>query len=684
MLHYITNMKKMYNVAAAVPSAGAYSFTPATLAGSGAPQTKDYAVTSDAPREGYFSFNAMVFAGFGERAAGPNSRNFSILIAPFGLAELVHGYPDEAPSVPVSPSERRPLYEPLTADGQAIRANYKLWRKEPEGTSRKKVIEYIPIASRNERMTAVLANGRELTIGVLVGNGVNFVMPRPGTPIRVVDFAFATGKDGSGCFCNAGDIRTSGFDDLNALSLSDRLSACFPAVHQDLPDLDPLIGLRPYLLEVSENGLDRGQVNKARNNRIKDLGAPPMTMTRVAQSQAWSLSDMPQDPFAAPLVLPVRGFPDDPAKGVYGYNLENSRSMYTPGDKDAGKFRFQMSALALAPGQRRFRLHEIMIWPRSFATLGIAYPTFIEALLRYHPIPFQMMLATDLGQTLLMQDNLPDQRPTAFPSGIIVPNVELVAFETESYVERYGIPVPESLVRARYGLRGTNTIKPKYNEDKPAGAVGIRDFFTLPPLLKLENAYDAADSFTATGFAALDGGCEHEIPDDAVEFRMLAAFSLSGEVKKAPRADPFVSDPAEDLPLAVAMTAEEGEALVVRNLPGERLPADPKGWMMDAGGGRLVPRFFFFMLKKRTPQEVADRVAAFHDTIAALTKPVPALETLNLPANLNEWRAKNIKFEDATAAKKRPLNDAVPPPVAASSPKQARSEDDEFLPDEAF
>lgn len=659
----------------------------------------DYSVSSHVPKEGTVTFDAVFIKAIKE-SAYTSGKSVSLIVVPFGVGEtFLRDYPQDVPhiTIPAGPGEtapqRKPLIEPVSADGQAVRVLYKLLKTAAteEKSKKKKTVKFVPVAgARDFNSSSIIANAAPMLVSLFVASGQNFEPPAPGTIVRVIDFCLGTDATGERCYMNIDGISTKHHADLNQLSETDRLAAVFPAEKQTLASLATLLPLRDVMARVSENGLDRNVFNKARNQAARDAGAPVVPFVRAEQVQAWTLGDAPLDPFSAPPLLPIRGFPADPEKGgVFLYSLENSRSIYLVDDKNVKKMRLEMNFLAVSEG-KRMCLHQATVWPRSFATLGITYPTFIEAFLRQHPVPFQLFYGIDFAQTLMIPDNQPGQRPNAFPDGIVKPDVQMLLFRTEEYAERQGIPVPLSLVRARFGLReGNPSLKPRYHEDKPpASSVAIKDFFSLPENLRLENSYGTMKTFDETGFAALDCG-EFELPTEATDdvvFYALSSIPLNGDIRRAPRADPFVDDPAEDLPLAVDMTPAEGEMLIVKNCPNEKLPTDLRAWTVDNGRGP-VPRFFFFMQRKRTPDEIAQRVHLFKKTHAIMCKPFPNLVNIGLPATMEAWRSavmtnSNEKDEPAApapvdvASKKRPFADDGSSAALEPETKYARTSGD--------
>lgn len=609
----------------------------------------DFTVSSNVTKEGCITFDAL-FVNVTSENERVNGKNITVLLLPFGLGQtLLKSFPDDVPQVVLPPTtangvmRRVPLIEPLTEDGTGIRVLYKMLRSQNpnDPNAKKKLVTFVEVASTPSDLnnTAIVANAVPIRGGIYVAKNVTASMPAPMTCVRVYNYSLATDSDMKACYVNIGNLDARPHEALNALPKDVMLNAIFPSDKMLLPSLDLLMPFRNAIFSVSEHGRDSKDVASDRRRNLSAAGLPPLPLMHTEFAQEWSPGYDAPDPFTVPITTPIRGFPKDPlTSGVFLYALRSKTPMFTQ-DEKASKFSFKMN-FALVSGKKRACLNEMNFWPRSFASLGVHYPTWIEAFLSVNPVPMSMLWGIDTIRTLMFEDNLPSRRPNVFPDGIITPDAHVNHFRLYDYVTRNCFPCSLGVVRSRYFLReGNPSIKPRWAEDKPVGsAVGLKDFVELPASLKLENDHASMKAFETTGIAALDSG-DFEIPTEPtadIKFYFAPMSAINGDIPRKPRADPFVDDPAEDIPLAVDMTEAEGDALLQKNCPNGRYPADFRSWC-TFDKGKPVPRFLFFMVRVPSAEETQRKVQLYKSTLAAMTKPFPNLQNRGLPATYDAW-----------------------------------------------
>lgn len=302
---------------------------------------------------------------------------------------------------------------------------------------------------------------------------------------------------------------------------------------------------------------------------------------------------------------------------------------------------------------------DVFVMAGSMVNFPVAFPEFIQQVLRLHPIPFHVVAEANLATTL--EDPMLDMPDKDFPGGIVHTNTFLFHAETAGYLRRQGIPCSRKLLLQRYG-RDYGSIDTAVGDKKYADALRSQRATVFDKWLpKDDSSIDAESLLMSVGCAGFDGPKILSFPkEDAVGISYYALNLF--EFSEAP--------PTEEkkglLRPAVKLTPAEGDAFLLKNLP--RPPNAPADWVQKALGG--MPYYLFFAVRDEQPINPAvmeDITTKLRDMMFPAEGPLPGAD--KLPATVGDLRRRITQELLGLPA------DSAPP--AAQGVKRPREEEEE-------
>jgi hypothetical protein len=289
------------------------------------------------------------------------------------------------------------------------------------------------------------------------------------------------------------------------------------------------------------------------------------------------------------------------------------------------------------------RIHDATLFPKSLTQFGYAYPPYLSAFLGQTPVPMEMLVSINIQTTVPLDANNPDGRSIFYPEGVIIPEILTTVGRLRETIERHGIPCSEAFMKKRYGGSVEN-FTPVVPDDYEARvkAMGIRNPFN--PV-----GGGMAAVYHKYRMASLDEA-PHAVPGPRTKqltgarYYALPGIPLKKKLPKeayAPRADLLSAEKPEDIPYAINMTTEQGEAFILSQFDTPPSEEDPTTWIVPSpvqGGADLVP-WFFWVLFDEFP-------ATANARFPVITTPKPHVPTesekLRLPKDMDEWRQRTV------------------------------------------
>lgn len=597
--------------------------------------------------EGTITFDAISLghASKEQSFVTSNHSHYSYLrFLPLSIDKLVRDGPSQ---VLLADKETCPVFSVPTADGVTIQLNATSSQTgETKANSKRKIVAFNRLTDRVQRNAGIISNNHVIVAKIFwPGSGPSSVnVPPAGSVVRVINMGLKTYNGKTGLVFSGLDA--SVHSALNRLPHSTRMRAIWPMAAQfGMPDIH---GLMPYK-QLAKNAL--GTANMSEKERQKELeiqvqaaGCPPVPVTCLSVVQKWSLntpSDGKVSAAEALLCIPSVSDDDkDPVVAAYIKSVVGSGSgtVYLPkaDDKSSAKLSLKF-CLSVEQTDKRdptkqlvYSILDLIIYADRMCQLGLAYPPYLDALLRHNPIPFDVILSPNVAKTVRIADNEPvvSDRENAYCDGVIVPDVYHIEWRTVEYLVRRGVPVTKDFLLARYGSKD-NVIRP----------VSHPDYDALTSQLGLVNPFNQSGDKLRAAYeryrmTSLDEGL-HELSDNSLGplYFALPGEELDCDIPMAHRADPFSTESAEDLPLAVNLTPEEGDKFIIECF-GRKPPTGPESWFKNK-----VPRWFFF------------EVFTAHNAITpALPKlpvrpgPVsPSSPSSTLPRDMDDFRIRDAR-----------------------------------------
>jgi hypothetical protein len=598
---------------------------------------------------------ALTFGAFvidrAEQRSAKGSAYTRVTYTPYGLASLV---PRQVEVVDGGGAKAMcDLFTFATADRRAI------WVHVYEETLQKGGPGRAAVKERRrceEGQSVLLAEGAVYYVNVFRGT-----LPQPGTFAKVYN-AVASIYNGRVSLSEVQAFDRCPYEGAggeNELPLSERLLTAFPDARQRLPALLPLLPLPESVRWQVPECVVRVRVACDRCAEGADAGDDSM----------WHL----------PLAVPQpqrRVAPGDMVTDVT-YLARPSSFMHAgqatgSGDAllDRTEFRFSLRVRQLevgAPDTARFALFKVItLYGEQCVGLGVRHPRVVQALLVHHAVPFQLVFAPRVDESLADSANAdPSGKLRAgYEDGVYKGNVLFVHWDLAAYLVEHGLSVSRAVVTKRFG--GPFIQQPYNKEDLDAHCAPRKvtsrttgKTFDRP---ELKNPMAEVLPLHASGIVALDEARGIAVPEET-EF-CFYALPL-GDVAEARAA----RDRADEYVLS-----KEGKSKAAAGDVHANWMQPPSDTAFDK---RRVPKFLFYAVKNEVVGDIRARLAV--TAADADTAPPATDDGDGKPRHLEALRMQIVADAErrlsATApptgepeAKRARIGEASPSPPASPLP----------------
>lgn len=611
---------------------------------------KEGGITFDAIYLGVRETNKDKAGGAAAASASGNSKQkYYTRLVPINIQSLTS--PDAIiPRVRIGDTDV-PVYTVTTTDGNTITLNvaYERQAEKLPGSAKHKVI-FSEINNTIVSTSVTIANYHMIGISTFSDALVQQRVP-PLTVVRVYN-AMVNIYKGS-YYLNADAIHVE--SSLNKGDVNSTLRHFYSQLSQPgLPGLAPLLAYSSVVNGVTGiSNMTIKEVAKHHRENIRKVGQLPMPVVSVPVVQRWVLGQAEANPEEPETLLNAATYPnaksnqDDDDRVVVAFiisamgNSIDSKQIFTVNtDKQSCMMSFNLRVLQPNPRDRSkhvyYRVNDLRIYSDHFGGLGYSYPPIINNLLRCNPIPCDLIFTPNLIETIgnasngiidyrsILRDyessvensNDPMQVDTAAATssiadssnnnnnnandeggdttdiyadgGYVTGDLCEVNWRIREYVIRHGIPVTRNLVDARYNNNNTGV----WTAEEPPNMAEYKKKFPIV------NPYDTASPqiYNTHGMVTLDEGI-HRMPDETLYdcyFYVLPAVDVNiPEEFYGERDDPFCDEEANESPMAIVITPEEGDAFVKKNLSGSNITKRDAWYTRDSNG---VPRWLFFLV----------------------------------------------------------------------------------------